>query len=337
MIFSQRDASIAKGLAIILMMAHHAFAFPERISAALQYIPTLPFIDGEALLGTLGKICVCLFIFISGYGLHRSSLRSKIRPLSRVAAFCKVYLFYFIVTVGIGMLLFPHVTLPDGSPRYAVDVTTLLLNLFNVITTYNEEWWFVRVYCAMLLLFPLAHRCIDRPLLLLATSLLIYAAFQLLPTTQLSIYFKQIAYYQVPFVTGMLFSSLKLYEYATHRLTEAPLFWAALLGTLVITFRLVVYERHLHFLYFFITTPLFVVGASRALQISAPLARLFEILGKYSFPMWLVHSYFCYYFLQPFTYAPRYGIAILLNLSILTFTTCLVLEKIRMTLPEPVR
>lgn len=337
MIFNQRDSGIAKGFAIVMMMAHHAFAFPDRIPASLRHIPTLPGIDGEAMLGTLGKICVCLFIFISGYGLHRSSLRYKIHPLSRISAFCKVYLFYFIVTVSIGILFFPNVTMSDGTPRYTTDITTLLLNTFNIITTYNEEWWFVRVYCVMVLLFPLVRKYLDQPAILIAGSLLTYASLQLLPTTQFTNYFKQISYYQVPFVTGMLFSSMKLYERVTYRCIESPLLWGALLVTLLLTFRLVVYERYLHPLYFFVTTPLFVIGASRALRISELLTRLFEILGKYSFPMWLVHSYFCYYFLQPLTYAPRYGIAILLNLSLLTFATCFVLEKIRMALPEPLR
>lgn len=58
---SRQDTSVMKGIAILAMLFHHMYgSIPIDIvpySGALQWI------------GWLGKVCVALFLFCSGYGL----------------------------------------------------------------------------------------------------------------------------------------------------------------------------------------------------------------------------------------------------------------------------
>lgn len=68
--FEKDDTKIMKALAIILMLYHHLYAFPYRIS--YDYISLFKYNDKTIsfFIGDFGKICVCIFIFLSGYGTY---------------------------------------------------------------------------------------------------------------------------------------------------------------------------------------------------------------------------------------------------------------------------
>jgi len=54
---SLNDTSAVKGLAIIAMLLHHLFYTHSEYGEAVQQI------------GLVGKVCVAMFLFLSGYGL----------------------------------------------------------------------------------------------------------------------------------------------------------------------------------------------------------------------------------------------------------------------------
>ena len=72
--FTKEDSLILKGVAILLMMWHHCF-LPGRFD---QYtIVFMPFTESQVTgFASFGKICVSLFVFISGYGLYSAYNRS---------------------------------------------------------------------------------------------------------------------------------------------------------------------------------------------------------------------------------------------------------------------
>lgn len=75
--FTQKQTDIAKGEAVCLMFAHHLFNFPSRLVDGSTYVQILPFLNLEAILGAFGKICVAIFLFLSGYGMFLGYLRAK--------------------------------------------------------------------------------------------------------------------------------------------------------------------------------------------------------------------------------------------------------------------
>ena len=63
--FTKEHTKIAKGVAILLMLTHHLFAFPDRIHLDQGYI-SLFSIGGnniEFIMGVFGNICVSMYIF----------------------------------------------------------------------------------------------------------------------------------------------------------------------------------------------------------------------------------------------------------------------------------
>lgn len=68
-----------KAVAILLMLAHHFFTFPERIPYNLSPATSILISNTELTqcIGLFGKICVSIFMFLGGYGLYASSVSNN--------------------------------------------------------------------------------------------------------------------------------------------------------------------------------------------------------------------------------------------------------------------
>ena len=106
-----------KAVAILLMLAHHLFTFPDRIPYGLS--PTTSIMTSNLeftqCIGTFGKICVSIFMFLGGYGLYASSITDNDgiqipkNSLSRhIFSLYTSYWKVFLIFVPIGFLLFHH-------------------------------------------------------------------------------------------------------------------------------------------------------------------------------------------------------------------------------------
>ena len=92
--FSRDDTKMVKGFAIILMLYHHLFAFPNRIQDGSSYITLLTFtnVDSAMLIGLFGKMCVALFLFLGGYGTWMSFQAKRDKQLFEVFRLEKQFL-----------------------------------------------------------------------------------------------------------------------------------------------------------------------------------------------------------------------------------------------------
>lgn len=65
-----------QAVAVMLMVWHHLFGFPERIS-----VPSVLVLDRfysvETFLAYFGRICVAVFAFVSGYGMRKKMVGAK--------------------------------------------------------------------------------------------------------------------------------------------------------------------------------------------------------------------------------------------------------------------
>ena len=78
--FTRKDTRIIKGAAICLMLWHHLFAFPERVTEGV-FRSLLYFNDTNlsVCIGAFGRICVAVFTFLSGYGWYMASRPKEMR------------------------------------------------------------------------------------------------------------------------------------------------------------------------------------------------------------------------------------------------------------------
>lgn len=172
---SRQDTSAMKGIAILAMLFHHVYGSPppgvEAYGGILHVI------------GTLGKVCVTLFIFCSGYGLAaqyepRNTILDDIRfVMRRLTKFYLNYWSVFVIFVPVSVLLFHR---PLSAAYGTGDIPHLLLDLLGIQGhhSYNITWWFNRLIIILYLLFPLLYRIVRlKPWVVLLLSMALMTQF----------------------------------------------------------------------------------------------------------------------------------------------------------------
>ena len=104
--FGRDDTRIVNAVAVIMMLAHHIFAFPDRLPTGYSYTLRLLNQDDFVWLSYNLKLCVPIFMFLGGYGLYKqweSGHNSFFKYIRRqYVQYWKV----FVVFVPIGFVFF---------------------------------------------------------------------------------------------------------------------------------------------------------------------------------------------------------------------------------------
>ena len=170
---SLNETNVVKGVAICAMLVHHLFL------DVAQY--------GEALYGlaVVGKVCVSLFLFLSGYGLAvqygkvLGAEQSRLRRCRNTLKFlCKRYLkFYlnywviFAIAVPLGVFAFGR----SLTIAYGTDVSLVpafIKDFFGLagFGSYNITWWFNRLILILYFFFPLLYWLMSRRFIVISSS-----------------------------------------------------------------------------------------------------------------------------------------------------------------------
>lgn len=137
-VLSKDYSNMVKGMAVLMMIMHHIWGFPERI-------PGLLLSNIEVQIGSAAKICVSIFMFLSGYGLYYTFYKKgEIRVWHRVWSIYKRFWQVFFIFVPIGFLFL--------SKPFAIQ--EFLQNMFCLKFGYNHEWWFLGTYIELLIILP---------------------------------------------------------------------------------------------------------------------------------------------------------------------------------------
>ena len=149
----KKDTTAIKGIAILLMLWHHLF-----LSSA-EYGAWANFFAGIA------KLCVALFLFVSGYGLtkqyskvEKPYFKNTVKFLAlRYLKFFLPYWFCFAVIVAIGNAF--GYGLADAYPPSRNVLKCFLLDVFGQMgyASYIPTWWFNKMILQLYLVFPLLY------------------------------------------------------------------------------------------------------------------------------------------------------------------------------------
>lgn len=168
--FRQDDTAAAKGAAIALMLAHHAFLFNERISdefSQFSYI-TVGSTDLMKIIAFYGKICVAMFLFLSGFGLMKSRGGSVgERVFKSLKKFMSAYWKVLFIFVPVGFIFFSSMPHDYADLSYVAvwkdrSFSTAVLSFLGFSESYNHEWWFVSVFIITIFTMPIAERLLRK-------------------------------------------------------------------------------------------------------------------------------------------------------------------------------
>ena len=206
MSLTQRDTNILKGIAIIAMLFHHIYACPPE--GCGPFGPVLTF------LGVLGKCCVAIFLFCSGYGLtaqfskiEKIGFKSSVRFVARrLSKFYSNYWFIFLIFVPLGVFVF-DIPLSARYGEHVNLVKRLVFDIFGMqgFGSYNITWWFNKLIILLYIAFPLLFLAIRKfnwwvlPVSLIASGL---SWVFLSP-----INYYDLLFWQFPFVLGIIWQN----------------------------------------------------------------------------------------------------------------------------------
>ena len=147
---SKSDTTGIKGIAILFMLWHHLFLHSTEYGALTQS------------LAIVFKVCVALFLFVSGYGLtkqysglEKRNVQTTIKfLLRRFINFFLPFWFCFILVVVIGN--FCGYTFYDAYPATRNTLKCIILDFFGQMgyDSYLKPWWFNKMIIQLYLVFP---------------------------------------------------------------------------------------------------------------------------------------------------------------------------------------
>lgn len=197
------ESNALKGIALVLLLCHHLFYIQNGLFDDI-------YISGHGLVNTFGvlcKVCVALFVFLSGYGLTASVEKySKIDwKHFFIHRYTKLYLNYWLIWIL--FVPFGVFCLDIGFERaYGDDfVLPFIADLTGTINMfgrygYNPTWWFYSCIIVLYALFPLILKALNRPFALCA-MLAVSLGLILVPITLI----QPIKFYLITFILGCLF------------------------------------------------------------------------------------------------------------------------------------
>ena len=148
---TKQDTTALKGIAICLMLCHHM-----PLDGALCW-------DFANSIKVTAKVCVAMFLFLSGYGLTKQYFKIQ-KPylkntlkfvLQRYVKFFLPYWFCFAIIVLIGNLC--GYTLHDAYPATRNTLKCFFYDFWGQMeyNSYIKTWWFNKMILQLYLIFPL--------------------------------------------------------------------------------------------------------------------------------------------------------------------------------------
>lgn len=197
------DSSVLKGIAILMMLFHHVFYNPND--------GYLDFRIGDVWcinsLAAVCKLCVAVFVFISGYGLM-----TRYKDVEHInlweyykRRFVKLmfnYWFVWLIFVPISVLwLGPSLAAQYNGTHISIKLILDFLGIVNWINPeiypYNPAWWFYGCIIALYIVFPLLHNIVRSNILYVFA---LWVALYSLP----SYYLFSVRLYLLTFICGMI-------------------------------------------------------------------------------------------------------------------------------------
>ncbi len=300
MVLEKFDVSItnaSKGMALMLILWHHLFY--ER--------PEEGFIVYQTAL--LAKVCVGIYVVLSGYGLAESVKRKGLNLLSfykrRVV---KLYMNYWLIA----LLFVPFGVWFMGKSLESVYgehmyrgffIQMLGIHMFtDVGYGYNATWWFMSLIIVLYAIFPLIYTLTNR----------FHIWFVLFSVVLLFVPIPLVNDWIFPFTMGVYLSKTNGFVVMLRWLDKQG---KGRFLTLAVLTVFVAWYRQNGYLFDSIRADTFfaillIFWTSELVVVSTWAKKAFEFVGIHSFNIFLFHTFIYYYYFPDFIYSFHYPVLI---------------------------
>lgn len=310
---SLADSNVFKGLAIMLMLWHHLFYNCQQLYDEFGLL-TYDVIEYTRV---MAKLCVSIFVFISGYGLAvKAEKQGGIGSLKSFYRhrFTKLYLNYWyiwLLFVPISVFIF-HRTLEMAYRENILQ--SLVLDILGVInctggTSYNPTWWFYSCIIILYAIFPFLYNIAKKDIVL---TILFCICVKYLPIDLIN----PIKDFIYSFVAGLFFA---IYSVHIRRLSSNKeiVIWVTL-------FIFTLIERNSIGTLADCVITCCMVKLYQSFNLNTKIKTVIAYLGKHSMNIFLIHTFIFNFWFMPYVYSSRNPIVIFIVLLL----SCLVISVI---------
>lgn len=353
--FSREDTKVIKGVAILLMIVFHCFAFPDRIGLYDKII-TLPFeIHGDTLLMCVAKfgiICLSIYTFLSGYGMYKQYESSGTYSVAgRILGFYKEYWKVFFIFISIAFVFFRNQECFCDTHSICnifndISLEKILKDFLGITSNYNREWWFIKTYVFGLILGNVYMRvfskckCFWLEFLVVCVFSIFYSV--IVPNFNKTLIGAGISdnwFYQnlftVHFSIPAMFMGVVVAKYDILSKLYKNIFnkYSSMFNIILSAFLVAVIIYIRNYSVFIgidiIIVPIFIVCILNIFKQGKVGYKILRFVGEHSTIMWLVHSFYCYYFgiVQKLLFSMRVDIIIYIVVVVISLLTSILLKQ----------
>lgn len=316
------DSNALKGIALLLLLFHHLFYIQngKYDDVALHIGGGIELVQYIAL---ACKLCVAIFVFLSGYGLgakYIENCSAKAFYLKRFTKLLANYWFIWLLFVPLGFI-FGTLSLDSIYGKHAIIKLVLdFLGIANCFGYYgiNPTWWFMSCIILLYLIFPLLSK--TRKYIWIWS--IIALGVGCLP---ISLYIiNPIKSYLFAFVVGIICASSEKMQYI---LGSAWMKYIALVA--FVTFfairNIIPYGQLLDG----VIAVFLAVTYKEFISSMKGLGRSLEFIGKHSMNIFLFHTFIYYIYFPDFIYWSRNPILIYMTLLAACLCVSMMIEWLK--------
>lgn len=346
--FGKPDSMALKGLAVLMMIFFHCFANEKTVTTqGVNFFPfDYPFINTVRL---YLKICVCIFAFISGYGLYQSFRKNNDEAPGTTAKWVISRIiktmsgFWFIFLLNLGAMLVLHGA--SGTPYFKKGTVQGILNLFLDgmglsalfgTPTVTVVWWYMGAALFFIIMLPAIYRAAERyGYFVVMTFVILFPRVMNIGWTGSRNPYS----FLLIFILGMCFSRYDLFAKLeeirilkktkgnAEKLLQFTLLFGALLASAYIFLKLpwsVIWEFQ-----FALCPVIFILFSKRYILTIPGLRQMLIYFGKHSMNMYLIHTLLKNKYFTDFVYSPKYFLLIPVLLTVMSLGCSIVFEWLK--------
>lgn len=339
MTFDKRQTNIAKGIAVLLLLWHHLFYNDPKDYNKFISLLKIDNVPIECVIADSFKVCVAIFLLLSGYGLYRSyqNFCNETIVNNRIAVkkdfkfvwnhwikMMSGYWFIYIIFVPMGMFFGRSFLAYYGLNLiyYLTEFLGISYLFFGYNTIFNVTWWFMSVIIVLYIIFPLLHKLLTWQSGI-SLSLSILFMFVNIP------FLHNINYWFAPFVFGMYISKYNLFSKILNSCDTLlkRISLSILLIVVSLCIRVNFLQNKVYFDAFFAFA--IILFSYMVLSSIPKLSKCFEILGKHSANIFMFHTFIFSYYFQSIIYSPKYSLLIYIFMVFVCLSISLGLEYLK--------
>ena len=316
---SIQDTNFLKGIALLLLLAHHVWGGANNGRFDDILIHSEPLFRG---IGAHCKVCVAIFVVLSGYGLTKGCLNKGGLPngftffLHRYTKLMINYWLIWLLFVPLGVFVFERTFPSVYGENWLLMAISDFFGLFSAINGhphgYNPTWWFYSCIITLYLLFPILWKLKKYWFLLIPFSIAIS-----LIVSKYGLWGGYFCKYLLSFVCGMALALVKLP-------LDTPNFINKILSIFVVA---ILFVLGLFVEYGYLWDASIVLGIIMAYSLfkdstNKYVLESFKFLGKHSFNIFLFHTFVFNYYFPDLIYWSHNPIVALISI----ITTCVIIS-----------